>query len=270
MKCSQARQYLYELLTGRVTDDVRREIEAHLKGCPACREELEKMRVTVGLLDHAATPRLSRDFTHTLMNRIERDSCPFYRKPVWRRVMQGTAAAVVVLAAVAVLRMMPGEQQAPLSDTPGQEVVPESPRLRGTVEEDSGADGCAEAARIYNQSIEATDQAKKEALLKRALERPCSDNRVLANIRNNLGDCYERRGYTTMAIAEYERAIELDATLPYPCVGLGDIYRQRGETGRAGSWYRRALGLLDNATLSDRVQARLDALESENGTRQYE
>ncbi len=58
--CRQAVELVTDYLEGALTGDERARFEAHLSGCPHCREYLREMRVTIAALGRVEPEALSR------------------------------------------------------------------------------------------------------------------------------------------------------------------------------------------------------------------
>jgi anti-sigma factor RsiW len=70
-KCSGTARSLGEYLDGTVSRRRRRAVEAHLRGCGACRRELESLRRTLALLSDLPRRELSDNFEAALRTRLE-------------------------------------------------------------------------------------------------------------------------------------------------------------------------------------------------------
>jgi outer membrane protein OmpA-like peptidoglycan-associated protein len=98
---------------------------------------------------------------------------------------------------------------------------------------------CRKAIELYNQGTAAKNILQRETLFMEALASPCGDAKIQARIHNNLADAYENQGKLKEAIAEYKKAIELDADLPTPYVSLGDVYSKLKEDKTAVVYYQK-------------------------------
>ncbi len=306
MKCHKIQERLYAYLTGRLSGELHRELEKHLKKCSECTEKLEEMRTAVQLLDSAKPVKAPRGFADKVMDQIEESiaaedferyakSTKFYatkgedggdtdepehspeedtksdrgklcsRRPAYRYIMQGAAAAVVILAVAAVLRYGPHpDRPIPVPRTPEQLIEPDPGLIRGEEEKQAISAGCAKAAELYNRSLSEDALSEKETLLKNALDCACEQKPILAKIRNNLADCYQQQGKELMAISQYKEAITLDGSLPYPYVSLGDIYKNKGENKKAAEYYKNALPLLGDGQLKKRILKQIQKMERNN------
>ena len=105
---------LSEYLDGRLSADVRQKTENHLRACQQCREELESLDYTVGLLRRVPMATPSRSFT--LDEGISTAPAPArVRVPSWA---YGAAASVAAIFFVALLSVdMGGLLVRDISDT---------------------------------------------------------------------------------------------------------------------------------------------------------
>ena len=178
ISCKEVEENLYDYLTGRISHDLRPAVTQHVMFCPACRKELDELKITLELLNHSKLPKVSEGFTEKVMQSIEQKVIPFHRRPVVRYVMQGAVAAMLVLGMVSLFKLYrPGTSDVSTVRGPGQPAV---------------TDTCRTAIELYNKGTANADLKQKESLLQQALAKPCTDNKVLARIHNNLADFYEQ------------------------------------------------------------------------------
>jgi hypothetical protein len=230
--CSQVTENLYDYLTGRLSPTLKPVIAEHLMSCSACRTEHDEMKITLGLLDQIKPPKVSDGFTDRVMQCLEPKVLPFTKRPVYRLIMQGTAAAIVILAVVSIIKLLP---------TTDKDIL----TTRGGATTTVIAEDCKKAIELYNKGTGTPDLKLKESLLKDALAADCTDNKVLARIHNNLADCYEQQGKLDEALAGYTKAIELDQKFYTACLGLGDTYKKMGKHDAAVRFYERAVALME-------------------------
>ena len=74
---------------------------------------------------------------------------------------------------------------------------------------------------------------------------------------NNLGVIFKEQDKIDAAIAEYQKAIDLDPKFAMPHANLGDIYKRRGEPEKAISEFTRAVALDPKSWASDELKALL-------------
>jgi hypothetical protein len=242
MLCAEMQENLYDYFTGRVSPVLHETIRQHLRDCAACRKEFEDLKITLGLLDQIKPPKVSDGFTERVMNSLEPKVLPFTKRPVYRFIMQGTAAAIVVLAVVSIIKLLPTTDK-DISTT------------RGGATTTVIAEDCKKAIELYNKSTGTPDLKLKESLLKDALAAGCTDNKVLARIHNNLADCYEQQKSFDEAVDEYKKAIECDPSLVEAYLGLGDIHKIKGQIADAIIYYEKAQTLF-NSFSSHKTQER--------------
>lgn len=82
MTCDDARERFSELTDNRLTAAERGAVDAHLTGCAACRQELERFRATVALVRSLEPARAPAGF----VNRVTAAARP---RPWWRRAAAG-------------------------------------------------------------------------------------------------------------------------------------------------------------------------------------
>ena len=113
-------------LNGDLTADERRRLDAHLDGCPQCRDTLaafsDQRRIIAGLR-HVAPPR---DLGARVRAGVESASVPWWRKPTTIfTAVGGTLAAVTgALLALVVLNGTPSNPVGQASPTPSFEAGP--------------------------------------------------------------------------------------------------------------------------------------------------
>ncbi len=233
MQCNEIQDNLYDYITGRLSPNLRPVIAEHLMSCSACRAEHDEMKMTLGLLEQSKQPKVSNGFTERVMNNLEPKVLPFTKRPMYRLIMQGTAAAIVILAVVSIIKLLPTSEN-DISTT------------RGGATTTVIAKNCKNAIELYNKGTATPDLKFKESLLKDALAAGCSDNKVLARIHNNLADCYEQQNRLDEALAGYTKAIEIDKQLYTACLGLGDTYKKMGKRDDAVRFYEKAVALMES------------------------
>ena len=114
------------------------------------------------------------------------------------------------------------------------------------------AERCRRAIEFYNQAMGVEDLIQREALLAHALSLACGDKKLVAKIRNNLADTYEKQCRFGKAIAEYHKAADADPFLPTPYLSLGDIYTKLKRPKDAARFYEKGF-LLQNHKSSERI-----------------
>ena len=237
ISCKEVEENLYDYLTGRISHDLRPAVTQHVMFCPACRKELDELKITLELLNHSKLPKVSEGFTEKVMQSIEQKVIPFHRRPVVRYVMQGAVAAIVVLAIVSIIKLKPT-------------TAPDTSTIRGGTTTSIMDAGCRNAVELYNRETTNTNLKQKEALLQQALAAGCTDNKVLARIHNNLADCSEQQGRLDEALSRYQQALKNDPTLAIAHMGMGDVYKKQDKFPDAIVHYRMTLELMKRQDVS--------------------
>lgn len=70
MKCIDVENILYDYVSGRIENDKREVLEAHLRECQACKIRSDIVRETIPVLNHWAPPELPRDFADRILEKI--------------------------------------------------------------------------------------------------------------------------------------------------------------------------------------------------------
>lgn len=70
MDCQTVKQELVAFLDNEVSATTKAQIEAHLKGCPDCAQEMRALQASWQMLDLNLPPAPGPDFTASVMNRI--------------------------------------------------------------------------------------------------------------------------------------------------------------------------------------------------------
>lgn len=133
-----ARESLSAFLDGALTPDERREVAAHLDGCPECRRELERLEQTVALLRRVEPPRAPVGFVDRVLEAAR--PRPWYRRAAAAVFLpfsvklpaEATALVMVALLAVYVFERTPALQESARSqpevrETPGERTTRSAP-----------------------------------------------------------------------------------------------------------------------------------------------
>jgi anti-sigma factor RsiW len=103
MSCSPIRERLAEFVYGDLTPAEAREVEEHIRSCPACRREHAALAGVRSLLDQAGTPAISADLPAIYRRAAEIQG---RRARAWRRAGMGIlGAAAAVLIVTMLLRL---------------------------------------------------------------------------------------------------------------------------------------------------------------------
>jgi hypothetical protein len=103
MSCLPIRERLAEFVYGDLTPAEAREVEGHIRSCPACRREQVALAGVRGLLDRAGTPAVPADLPGIYRRAAEMQG---RRARAWRRAGMGIlGAAAAVLIVTMLLRL---------------------------------------------------------------------------------------------------------------------------------------------------------------------
>jgi len=136
MKCEDVIRRLDDHLDGRLPEDDRRRVEAHLEECPGCRREAEELRALTEAA--AALPRSlapARELWPGIAKRIGEHrlvGASFGRGATWRRSLRfaAAAAAVVAVTSIVTFSLIHHGENGPLAARPSlQQPTPAGLRL---------------------------------------------------------------------------------------------------------------------------------------------
>ena len=103
MNCDQVKELLWAYLENETTAEETAEIETHLEGCAACREELAQQKEIKNALASLPDEELPEGYHTELMQKLqaERKVVPFpaKKKHGWKQLSMIAAAVLVVVAA---------------------------------------------------------------------------------------------------------------------------------------------------------------------------
>ena len=95
MNCGQVRRLLPSFLDEELSGRVRESVASHLASCPACRNELDGLKVDIDLLEKAARPQVTPFLVTRVMAEIRERERPV---PHGFRRLVGSLAATLVVA----------------------------------------------------------------------------------------------------------------------------------------------------------------------------
>ena len=115
--CEKIQDYFVEALYEELEPSRRAEMDAHLKGCPACVAELEGLRSTLSIMSRRERPEVESNdwdaFDRKLQSRIQaaevRNVIPFRRLPRW--AWQVAAAVILIGMGVIIGRYYSGDRE---------------------------------------------------------------------------------------------------------------------------------------------------------------
>ena len=103
MNCDKVKELLWAYLENKTTAEETAEIETHLEGCAACREELAQQKEIKDALASLPDEELPEDYHTELMQKLqaERKVVPFpaKKKHGWKQMSMIAAAVLVVVVA---------------------------------------------------------------------------------------------------------------------------------------------------------------------------
>ena len=103
MNCDKVKELLWAYLENKTTAEETPEIETHLEGCAACREELAQQKEIKNALASLPDEELPEDYHTELMQKLqaERKVVPFpaKKKHGWKQMSMIAAAVLVVVVA---------------------------------------------------------------------------------------------------------------------------------------------------------------------------
>lgn len=103
MNCDKVKELLWAYLENKTTAEETAEIETHLEGCAACREELAQQKEMKNALASLPDEELPEDYHTELMQKLqaERKVVPFpaKKKHGWKQMSMIAAAVLVVVVA---------------------------------------------------------------------------------------------------------------------------------------------------------------------------
>ncbi|MFO7963786.1 MAG: zf-HC2 domain-containing protein [Desulfobacterales bacterium] len=101
MKCTHIQRHLSAYIDDCLTPSMKREVEAHLSVCPACRQELDVLSSLTGELKHTPEVAAPEDFVFSLHRRLTRTSGLKRLRtlvPPFRRKMQFGFVTATIMA----------------------------------------------------------------------------------------------------------------------------------------------------------------------------
>ena len=103
MNCEKVKELLWAYLENKTTAEETAEIETHLEGCVACREELAQQKEIKNALASLPDEELPEGYHTELMQKLqaERKIVPFpaKKKHGWKQMSMIAAAVLVVVVA---------------------------------------------------------------------------------------------------------------------------------------------------------------------------
>ncbi|HEX2973556.1 MAG TPA: FecR domain-containing protein [Tepidisphaeraceae bacterium] len=108
MTCSECRQWFEAAVEGSIGPDDRLILEEHVRQCPACRQEYDRLLQTEALLQAAFTPQTpARQAINTISERLSSQAAPAPLNATaaagfwtWRRALSSAAAIALAVGLV--------------------------------------------------------------------------------------------------------------------------------------------------------------------------
>lgn len=199
MHCETVKEMLWAYLEQETTAEEAVEIEKHLAGCAACREEYDAQKEILGMLSNLPEEELPEGYHAELMQKIQAEAkvVPITAKkkkqPIWRQWGMIAAAVLMVIAA--------GGMEGLLSMREGQQAA-------------------VEQARMMQAAEMAEDAADAEVLMDTVGEMPAENEKSAAAGAATQAENTGRKAAKAQAANDAKAAVE----------GSGDIPETAAET----------------------------------------
>ena len=131
MDCQTVKQELVAFLDNEVSATLKAQIEAHLKGCPDCAQEMRALQASWQMLDRNLPPAPGPDFTSSVMNRIRQTpQSGDALKPNWVEKFLPSLIAFAVILVVFLMCLLVWDHlrptmKVPVVQSPAPSVEPE-------------------------------------------------------------------------------------------------------------------------------------------------
>ena len=103
MSCEEYTELISAALDGALTPEERVRLDAHLRGCPACRALLDELSGLDRALEELNAP-VPEGFAGRVMERVAREARPARRKTVyWKKLLPAAAVFALVVAGASAL-----------------------------------------------------------------------------------------------------------------------------------------------------------------------
>jgi len=138
MDCQTVKQELVAFLDNEVPATLKAQIEAHLKGCPDCAQEMRALQASWQMLDRNLPPAPGPDFTASVMDRIRQvPQSSVEHKPNWEEKFLPSFIAIAVILVVFLMGLFVWDHlrptmKVPVVQSPAPSVEPE---VQGTSKE---------------------------------------------------------------------------------------------------------------------------------------
>lgn len=157
MNCDKVKELLWAYLENKTTAEETAEIETHLEGCAACREELAQQKEIKNALASLPDEELPEDYHTELMQKLqaERKVVPFpaKKKHGWKQMSMIAAAVLVVVVAGGTRGMLEMRQN---QNEEIQQILFENTALTADTGEEAAEQTAADSV-TENNAVEKSD-----------------------------------------------------------------------------------------------------------------
>ena len=157
MNCDKVKELLWAYLENKTTAEETAEIETHLEGCAACREELAQQKEIKNALASLPDEELPEDYHTELMQKLqaERKVVPFpaKKKHGWKQMSMIAAAVLVVVVAGGTRGMLEMRQN---QNEEIEQILFEDTALMADTGEEAAEQTAADSA-TENNAVEKSD-----------------------------------------------------------------------------------------------------------------
>ena len=157
MTCDKVKELLWAYLENKTTAEETAEIETHLEGCAACREELAQQKEIKNALASLPDEELPEDYHTELMQKLqaERKVVPFpaKKKHGWKQMSMIAAAVLVVVVAGGTRGMLEMRQN---QNEEIEQILFEDTALMADTGEEAAEQTAADSA-TENNAVEKSD-----------------------------------------------------------------------------------------------------------------
>ena len=157
MNCDKVKELLWAYLENKTTAEETAEIETHLEGCAACREELAQQKEIKNALASLPDEELPEDYHTELMQKLqaERKVVPFpaKKKHGWKQISMIAAAVLVVVVAGGTRGMLEMRQN---QNEEIEQILFEDTALMADTGEEAAEQTAADSA-TENNAVEKSD-----------------------------------------------------------------------------------------------------------------
>ena len=172
MNCDKVKELLWAYLENKTTAEETAEIETHLEGCAACREELAQQKEIKNALASLPDEELPEDYHTELMQKLqaERKVVPFpaKKKHGWKQMSMIAAAVLVVVVAGGTRGMLEMRQN---QNEEIEQILFEDTALMADTGEEAAEQTAADSATENNAADSMTLQVEKKETALQAIRK---------------------------------------------------------------------------------------------------